>query len=116
MELIGDLNDNLMTYIARNRYPDEGGQAGLDKVKALSQVGPYSANNAVKVGLLNGVGYRQDVLDSILEEDVGGDPERKLQGFYHYAKVMERASEKIVKDVVDIGVVYLMGTIGDPGE
>jgi hypothetical protein len=116
VELISDLNDNLMTYIARNRYPEEGGQQGLDKVKALSQVGPYTATQAVEVGLLNGTGYRQDVLDSVLEKDAGGDSSRKIQGFYHYGKVMERAVEKHLKDAIDIGVVYLMGTIGEPGE
>lgn len=105
-----------MTYIARNRFPSSPGQEGLDKVKGLSQHGPYTATQAVEEGLLNGTGYRQDVLDSVLEKDVGGDPERKVQGLYHYAKVMEKAVEKQIKDAIDIGVVYLLGTIGDPGE
>ena len=52
----------------------------------------------------------------MLESDVGGDPERKVQGFYHYSKVMEKAVEKHVKEAIDIGGVYLLGTIGDPGE
>lgn len=76
-----------MTYIARNRFPNEGGQAGLNKVKALSQTGPYTSPQAVKAGLLDGSTYRQDVLDSVLAEDAGGDPERDVKGFYHYARV-----------------------------
>lgn len=115
-ELVNDLNDNLMTYIARNRYPEDVGQRGLDKVKALSQVGPYTATEAVKAGLITGTGYRQDVLDSVLEPGVGGDEDRKIQGLYHYSKIMEKAVEKFINDAVDIGVVYLLGTIGDPGE
>ncbi|KAL8280683.1 hypothetical protein RQP46_007006 [Phenoliferia psychrophenolica] len=115
-ELINDLNDNLMTYIARNRFPDEGGQAGLDKVKELSQVGPFTNARAVKEGLLDGATYRQDILDSVFEEDKGGDSERTLMGFYHYAKVMEKAVEKTKTGVIDVGVVYLLGTIGDSGE
>ena len=105
-----------MTYIARNRYPQDAGQAGLDKVKALSQTGPYTASEAVQAGLITGTGYRQDVLDSVLEEEAGGDPDRKIQGLYHYYKIMEKAVEKHVVDAIDIGVVYLLGTIGDPGE
>lgn len=115
-QLLNDLNDNLMTYIARNRFPDVVGQGGLDKVKKLSQTGPYTASQAVKEGLLNGTCYRQDILDSVLEKESGGDDERVIKGFYHYAKVMERAVEKATRDVMEIGVVYLMGTIGEPGE
>ncbi|ORY74767.1 hypothetical protein BCR35DRAFT_268239, partial [Leucosporidium creatinivorum] len=115
-ELLTDLNSNLLTYIARNRFPQHAGQAGLDHVKDLSQRGPYTATEAVSVGLLNGTGYRQDVLDSVLEPNVGGDEDRKVQGLYHYARVMEKAVEKRVAEAIDIGVVYLLGTIGDPGE
>lgn len=105
-----------MTYVARNRYPSDVGQAGLDKVKALSQVGPFTASQAVSNGLLNGATYRQDILDSVLEAEKGGDPDRKLKGFFHYHKTMERALEKSSDAGIDVGVVYLLGTIGDAGE
>jgi hypothetical protein len=110
MELVNDLNDGLMMYIARNR--GWTGLAGLEKVKALSQVGPYTAVQASKVGLLDGTKYRQDVLDSVMDAEAGGDEERKLKGFYHYHKVVEKS----VKDVLEVGVVYLLGTIGESGE
>lgn len=115
-ELINDLNDNLLTYIGRNRFPEKGGQGSLDHVRALTKVGPFTARTAVESGLVNGTCYRQDVLDSVMEEDVGGDPEVKLMGFYHYHKVLERAVEKYMKDAVEVGVVYLLGGIGDAGE
>ena len=105
-----------MSYIARNRFPGEGGQAGLDKVKALSQVGPFTGSQAVKEGLIDGTTYRQDILDSIFDNEHGGDADRSLKGFYHYAKVMERAVAKSTKGAIDVGVVYLLGTIGDAGE
>ncbi|GAA6064734.1 hypothetical protein JCM10212_000405 [Sporobolomyces blumeae] len=118
-ELISELNDNMMTYIARNRYSNPTyptQEAALAHVKSLSQVGPFTAEQAVSNGLLNGTCYRQDVIDSVSDEEFGGDSERKLMGFYHYAKVVEKAMEKYLKDAIDVGVVYLMGTIGDPGE
>lgn len=114
---MNDLNDNLMTYIARNRFPLDVGRVGLEKVKDLSQFGPYTAKQAVAVGLLDGTKYRSDVLNSIFETEKGGDSERKLMGFYHYSKVIERAVEKSPENVmVDVGVVYLMGAIGETGE
>jgi len=162
--LINELNDNMMTYISRNRYsalyqrknesslpststptptptptpstsdsdsepetdivkshepipvsPSEA-LAMKDHVKTLSQSGPYTANLAVSNGLLNGTCYRQDILDSLLDPEFGGDSSKKLMGFYHYSKVVEKAMEKYLKEAIDVGVVYLMGTIGDPGE
>lgn len=108
-QLINDLNDNLMTYIARNRYPDELGQAGLDKVKLMSQTGPYTATQAVKNGLLSGTCYRQDIIDSVVKKEDGGEEDRKIRGFYHYAKTMERMADKSERETMDIGVVYLQG-------
>ncbi|KDE04269.1 hypothetical protein MVLG_05297 [Microbotryum lychnidis-dioicae p1A1 Lamole] len=120
LELVSDLNDNLMTYIARNRFSTSlAGLLGLEHVKKLSQEGPYSATQATKVGLLNGTAYRQDVLDSIMDKDENGDlveNPKRVKGFYHYSKIMERIVENTVTDAMDVGVVYLMGTIGDAGE
>ncbi|GAA6057072.1 hypothetical protein JCM3770_001444 [Rhodotorula araucariae] len=115
-QLIHDLNDNLLTYIGRNRFPEKGGQGSLDHVRALTKVGPFTARTAEESGLINGTCYRQDVLDSVLDEAVGGDPQGKLMGFYHYHKVLERAVEKYLTEAVEVGVVYLLGGIGDPGE
>lgn len=40
-----------------------------------------------------------------------------MQGFYHYYKVMDRAmARKKDEPVLDVGVVYLMGTIGENGD
>ncbi|KAM0752047.1 hypothetical protein T439DRAFT_379176 [Meredithblackwellia eburnea MCA 4105] len=118
-ELINDLNDNLMTYIARNRFPSHPGAEGLAKVKALSQSGPFTTSQAVREGLLDGSAYRQDIMDSVFSsegEGSVGDEGRALKGFYHYGKVMERAVAKTTKGAIDVGVVYLLGTIGDAGE
>ncbi|KAI5474521.1 protease IV [Pseudohyphozyma bogoriensis] len=114
-ELITDLNDNLLTYIAHNRFPEEVGTAGLEKVKALSRKGPFTSSQAVTEGLLDGAAYRQDVLDSVMTDEEGRDKGKEVKGFYHYAKIMERALQKS-KAAMDVGVVYLLGTIGDQGE
>ncbi|GAA5902292.1 hypothetical protein JCM8208_007251 [Rhodotorula glutinis] len=115
-QLINDLNDNLLTYIGRNRFPEKGGQGSLDHVRALTKVGPFTARTAVESGLVNGTCYRQDVLDSVMDEGLGGDPEVKFMGFYHYHKILERAVEKYMKEAVEVGVVYVLGGIGDAGE
>lgn len=117
-ELISELNDNLLTYIGRNRFSSTHSEStrALAHVKSLTQVGPFTAGRATEEGLLNGTCYRQDVLDSVLDPEFGGDDDAKLMGFYHYAKVVEKAMEKYLKEAIDVGVVYLMGTIGDPGE
>ncbi|GAA5995641.1 uncharacterized protein JCM10292_005296 [Rhodotorula paludigena] len=115
-QLINDLNDNLLTYIGRNRFPSKGGREALEHVRGLSQIGPFTARTALESGLINGTCYRQDVLDSVLDPEAGGSDDHKLFGFYHYHKVIERAVEKYMKDAVEVGVVYLLGTIGDPGE
>ena len=38
------------------------------------------------------------------------------QGFYHYFKLLERGTAKSKQPVMDVGVVYLLGTIGETGE
>ncbi|KAJ8292309.1 Protease 4 [Rhodotorula toruloides] len=72
-QLLSDLNDNLLAYIGRNRFSDKSGVDSLEHVKALTQVGPFSAAQAKEKGLIDGLCYRQDVLDSVLlgkkEED-----------------------------------------------
>ncbi|GAA5965404.1 hypothetical protein JCM8115_002023 [Rhodotorula mucilaginosa] len=116
-QLINDLNDNLLRYIGRNRFWSQGSEGSLARARALTRVGPFTAREATKEGLLNGTCYRQDVLDSILDPELGGDKERKMMGFYHYGKVLEKAVEKYMnKETIEVGVVYLQGTIGEVGD
>ncbi|GAA5875098.1 hypothetical protein JCM3774_003428 [Rhodotorula dairenensis] len=116
-QLINDLNDNLLRYVGRNRFWSKGSAGSLTHARALSQIGPFTAREATKEGLLNGTCYRQDVLDSVLDPEVGGDAERKVMGFYHYGKVLEKAVQKYMdKETIEVGVVYLQGTIGDVGD
>ncbi|GAA6030971.1 hypothetical protein JCM8097_008962 [Rhodosporidiobolus ruineniae] len=116
LALLSDLNDNLLTYIGRNRYPSLGGQGSLDHTKALTQVGPFPAPRAAEAGLIDGTCYRQDVLDAVLLDDADEATGNNLMGFYHYNKIIERAIQKRLEDTIEVGVVYLLGTIGDPGE
>ncbi|KAK4048134.1 hypothetical protein OIV83_005004 [Microbotryomycetes sp. JL201] len=133
VELINDLNNNLLTYIARNRFPSSTTSESLERVKNLTKRGPFTATEAIENGLIDGTCYRQDVVDSVLdvepalvtpsspvayqtERSQQPQSDRKLMGLYHYSKVMEKAVEKHIKDAMEIGVVYLMGTIGDAGE
>lgn len=116
-ELINDLNDNLMRHIARNRYPTMNEKERFDKVKALSQIGPLTASQSVAEGLLTSIAYRSEIMDSIFSKAEGGDEKRKLKGFYEYAKIAARKKDELYKnDRIDVGVVYLLGSIGDGGE
>ena len=38
------------------------------------------------------------------------------QSFYHYSKVMDRAVARSKEPVLEVGVVYLLGAIGEVGE
>ncbi|GAA5935009.1 hypothetical protein JCM10213_000618 [Rhodosporidiobolus nylandii] len=168
LALLNDLNTNLMTYLSRNRFSHLGGRRGLEHVQSLSKVGPFTAARAQKEGLVDGLCYRQDVIDSVLLEgqqsleeaatapaalEGSADPaaaaaqaleqakggvvlpplpmrplappkenpeqqqsERRLMGFYHFHKILETAASKFLKDTIEVGVVYLLGGIGDPGE
>lgn len=40
---------------------------------------------------------------------------QRLHGFYHYSKTMDQVMDKSGADVMEIGAVYLMGTIGETG-
>jgi hypothetical protein len=113
--LLSDLNTNLLTYLGRNRFPHLSGSASLAHLRSLSQVGPFSASRAQKEGLVDGVCYRQDVLDAVQLNEQNEDAGVKLFGFYHYAKVLERGLKKVLDDTIEVGVVYLLGGIGDPG-
>lgn len=106
-----------MRYVGRNRFWSKGSSGSLSHARSLSQVGPFTAREATKEGLLNGTCYRQDVLDSVLDPEMGGDEDKKIMGFYHYGKVLEKAVQKYMdKETIEVGVVYLQGTIGEVGE
>ncbi|GAA5886500.1 hypothetical protein JCM6882_001659 [Rhodosporidiobolus microsporus] len=115
--LLSDLNDNLLTYIGRNRFSSSHptSAAALSHTKSLSLTGPFPAYRAQEAGLIDGTCYRQDVLDAVLDEEEK-ETGINMMGFYHYAKVLEKAAEKFMNDAIEVGVVYLLGTIGDPGE
>ncbi|KAK4055373.1 hypothetical protein OIO90_003211 [Microbotryomycetes sp. JL221] len=176
IELINDLNNNLLSYIAKNRiqqlsnsnkHDQHQQQQKIDsnesnsieiknrlttrqafnKVKELTKEGPFTAQEAIENGLIDGTCYKQDIIDSILVGDQNLiEPQdqiqlvntqtslsnsvqiidkqhqeqklndKRLMGLYHYSKIMDKAVEKHIKDSMEIGVVYLMGTIGDTGE
>lgn len=60
----------MLSYIARNRFAkSHPGQAGLEHVKKLSQNGPYTASEAVKLGLLTGTIYTSGVYESFFPGD-----------------------------------------------
>jgi hypothetical protein len=95
------------------------------QLKSLTFKGPFSAKEAQSLGLINQVAFKSKVLldligeSSIEDADIAPkDPAMpRLHGFYHYVKTMDRAIEKSGEAVMDVGIVYLLGTIGgDAGE
>lgn len=144
-ELLSDLNENMCRLIARNRFKNEDPAMALQKVKDLCKTGPYDdAQEAIRTGLIDGVTYKRFVLEQALDasrqsEDTKvlvadsapaavksliSDVEQelaeiknreRLHGFYHYSQTMEEMMDKSDADVMEIGCVYLMGTIGEQG-
>lgn len=130
----------MLTRIANNRFSHDIADdspsslaAAREKVRALTLKGPLTAQEAVDAGLLTGFAYKGELIESLLGMDRDkvdpekDDPaerveklqekaEKNLRGFYHYAKVKEKELAKAKKDTLEVGVVYVLGTIGDVGE
>lgn len=106
----------MLKYIAMLRFPNEPLEESLSKVRELSKIGPFSAFEGVRSGLLTGTCYKGEVLDAMFPKDSEGKSTKSVKGFYHYASILERFSAALKKGVVDVGIVYLTGNIGSGGE
>lgn len=128
VELLNGLNDNLCTLIARGRFPADEPAVALEKVKGFTRRGPFTANEAKELGLITDTKYKHQVLKTVVDDDVKKDikddtilsfvtksDKPRLHGFYHYFKTMDKLVDKS-NDVLEVGVVYLLGTIGEAGE
>ncbi|KAG0149572.1 hypothetical protein CROQUDRAFT_686359 [Cronartium quercuum f. sp. fusiforme G11] len=144
-ELLKDLNTNMMTMIAMNRFPKEivadRGSDNLvqlsDKIKAHAQKGPLMAHEAAEMGLITETAYKEELYekvmfgkDAVVVDEAGKvlegidrittlreEIKKRTKGFFHYHRIMDRLSERKFKDeVLNVGVVYVLGTIGDVGE
>ena len=144
-ELLSDLNENMCRLIARNRFKNEDPATALQKVKEMCKFGPYDdAQEAIRKGLIDGVTYKRFVLEEALDSSKHTEEakvvlddsapaaiksivsqveqelaekknKQRLHGFYHYSQTMEEMMDKSDADVMEIGCVYLMGTIGEQG-
>lgn len=136
------LNDNLCTLVARARFPSLPPAEALDKVKSLTKKGPYSATKAKQLGLITDVKYKREVVASLLGQnstssafpalqaaagattppsataslaslDLQPEPaDKHMFGLFHYHRVATKQIEKSDALLADVGVVYLLGTIG----
>ncbi|MBW0470710.1 hypothetical protein O181_010425 [Austropuccinia psidii MF-1] len=145
MELLTDLNTNMLSIIAHNRSRSKDQKAGdktafkefLERLRGYAKRGPLGAKEATELGLIDGTMYKEELLSKVILGDnpvVIDETNKELvgkakldalkqvlktqtKGFYHYHKIMDRLTERKNKDgVLNIGVVYVLGTIGDVGE
>lgn len=132
----------MLNIIAVQRFPSEftddspaTAQKVTEKVRQLTLRGPLNAPEAVASGLVTGTAYKAELLENVLgvprvTDEQGQDEdledrvdrlkeasEKRMRGFYHYYKINEKEFEKAKKkEVLNVGVVYVLGTIGDVGE
>ncbi|MCX4246143.1 signal peptide peptidase SppA [Paraliomyxa miuraensis] len=67
--LLGDMRDRMVEAIAPRLRDD------ADRARTVMEQGPYLASEALELGLVDGLAYRDEVLAK-LEQKVGGDAER----------------------------------------
>ncbi|KAH9822657.1 putative protease IV sppA [Melampsora americana] len=146
-ELLEDLNRNMLSLIAVNRFrkeltehqsrdPKEMGKL-TDRMKSYSQKGPLMTHEAIEMGLITGTTYKDELFekvmfgkDAVVIDELGevlkgvekinaikDEIKLKTKGFFHYHRIMDRISQRRFKeDILNVGVVYVLGTIGDVGE
>ncbi|EGF99057.1 putative protease IV sppA [Melampsora larici-populina 98AG31] len=146
-ELLEDLNRNMLSLIAMNRFrnelseqrprdPKEMGSL-TERMKTYSKKGPLMAHEAIEMGLISGTTYKEELFekvmfgkDAVVVDELGevlqgidkinaikDEIKKKTKGFFHYHRIMDRISQRKFKDeVLNVGVVYVLGTIGDVGE
>ncbi len=119
--LLDGIYDSLVARVADSRG------LAADKVKSLIDDGPYSAEDALKAGLIDSVQHRQDFLAGLKERygesvkivsDYGDTDELKppedFFGFMNFLMQLMNPSPKTYTDP-SVAVVYVEGTIL-PGE
>ncbi|WAQ90685.1 hypothetical protein PtA15_13A84 [Puccinia triticina] len=144
LELLNGLNTNMLTMIALNRFgsevPEGGEESDYDKlverVKGYAKRGPLMAKEAVELGLLTGTMYKEELLSKVIlgenplvlddtDQEIHGKERQTIlkealkaqtKSFHHYHKIMDHLSERNEEGVLNVGVVYVLGTIGDMGE
>ncbi|PWN42778.1 hypothetical protein IE81DRAFT_323127 [Ceraceosorus guamensis] len=111
--LLGDLNRGMCFAIGVNRWPDMDPDEAADKVAQLVKKGPFSANEAIKEGLITGTMYKRELFKQI------GGQEAKVKSFPLYSDIIDRTLAKRLPDSYknQVGVVYLLGGISSaPGD
>jgi len=130
----------MLGIIAAQRFPSDftddspsTAKKATEKVRQLSLKGPLTAQEAVQSGLIDGTAYKGELLEHMFGMSRAGEDgeetdledrlekikeatKERMRGFYHYYKVQEREFEKRKNEVLNVGVVYVLGTIGDIGE
>ncbi|EPQ29850.1 uncharacterized protein PFL1_02523 [Pseudozyma flocculosa PF-1] len=118
-EMLGELNRGLMHAIGVNRFPEADPSEMADQLELWAKEGPFSSREAAKLGLINGIAFKRDLVKRLVDPKHGGIEETKFKSLHHYNKVNNRHLDRHLKDdeIIEVGVVYLLGTISNaPGE
>lgn len=111
-KLLGELSRTLTHAVGVNRFPHLEAEKAADHVTELTKRGPFSANDALKEGLVTGIKYKSEVI-----KELGEEPEVKTLA--SYSRITDRAlSGSLSEDLrPKVAVVFLQGTISNaPGD
>jgi protease-4 len=86
--LVSSIGEQLAESIAQQRG------IPLAQVRELIDRGPYIGAEAVQAGLVDALGYRDEVYDAV-RKDVGADAELQYVGRYHRARALARSARQL---------------------
>ena len=103
-EMLGDMQRHFARYLGQNRFKRDGLEAATDRAAALMHEGPYSAREALDVGLIDGTLHYHEH-KSRLEPG----PRKSL---VQYAKITSKATASRPDPLSPkVALVYLNGAI-----
>jgi ClpP class serine protease len=74
-DLFGELNRSMCHMIGVGRWSKLDAEAAEKKVVDLAKNGPYSAREALEAGLIDGVKYKRELIESLFSKDEEGKDE-----------------------------------------
>ncbi len=75
-DLFGDLNRSMARMIGSARFQDLNPEEAEEKVVEMAKNGPYAAAEALEIGLIDGLRYKREIIESLFSDHEGtGSPD-----------------------------------------
>lgn len=102
--LLNDLHEQLVHRIAEDRDLE------LDVVREAQRTGPHSAEQALALGLIDRIGYADEVAEA-LKDAIGGEPRvRSLERYARWSRVVDSLA-RMGRRRPRVAVVHLQGAV-----